>query len=1519
MQKVMNVFRTKRKISDSSHEMRDMMKILLERNIMSQGEGSNPSMHKGGGGDKTPGRDGGNGASPPPSPPPSSSSSSSSSSTSSKNLPHSPKGHGKTPSQIPSLKLDIKFELPIYNGEVNAEKLDNWIRQIEVYSRIQKIQDDETKIQLASLRLDGSALIWWESKTQEEIKKNGKILLSWNDFIIAIKKQFYPLAYKQKATMEWQNFRQAKGQNVQSFTQEFRRRALVLGVDLSSQETLLKYIGALHSYLRHTILMFNPTNLDEVCVQATHLEARGNKDIHEGFKKTFSQGDKGKKHFKGKGRKNATVKKEGEKFTCKHCSKEGHDEDHCWKLHPERRPKKFGNNNKGKSKTVANVVQDLGSDSGDETKITAMSYQGNNSVASTSSSSNANVNVTQQEKTRIELFHIRVISKHTKIDTLFDSGSQANLISEETVKKLKLETSPHPKPYPLGWICDNAKLQVTRKCKLRFAITANFVDEVELDVIPLDICGIVLGSPYLYDRKAIFYRQENKYHLFKDEVEYVVRAHTKKMNLSVINAGQMKRLVNASKNFVLLMIKPKNDVENEAFQGCDSKLKSSLFEVVNQYDDMFKEPKGLPPKRGIQHEIQLQQDCPLPNIGMYRMSVMENTEIKKQIQELLDKGVIVPSSSPCGSPIVLVPKKDGTWRMCVDFRALNKITIKNRYPLPRIDDLLDQLKDAKYFTKLDLRSGYHQIRIAEGDTWKTTFKTKQGLFEWMVMPFGLCNAPATFMRVMNDVLRPFLDDFVIVYLDDILIFSKSREEHIEHVKKILDVLRKEQLFLKLSKCEFGKTSLIYLGHIVGGGELKIDPSKVKVILEWSRPSNVTEVRSFLGAAQYWRKFIANFSSIAAPLHALTSVKQGFQWGGKQQQAFDTLKEKISSAPVLALPNLRQPFEIQTDASHYAMGAVLLQYGKPICFHSETFNGVVINYPTYDKELYALVQSVKKWKHYLLGKETIIHTDHQPLQYLQSQSKLQQARHFRWMGFLQQFHLVIKYKKGVFNKVADMLSRPIVSASVILKQSPIMHESYVEQYALDADFKDVYETLCHSNHVEELDYHLHNNLLYHLGKLCIPQGERINIIREAHSSLIAGHFGVGKTVANLQRFCYWPKMNESVSRYVRGCSLCATSKPSNRKLGLYTPLPVPSRPWESISMDFVGGLPMSRKGHDYLYVVVDRFSKMCILMPCTKQVTTEQTTQLFFQNVWVHFGLPKSIISDRDSRFVGSFWSSLWALMDTKLKKSTAFHPQTDGQTEVVNRTVVHLLRAYCSKHPKLWDEHLHYVQHAYNRAKHSSTQMSPFETCFGYLPKSPLDFIFGKDIVVDGQYDIDRAEKFIEQIQSIHQVVQEQLEKSQAKYKARHDKHRVDHSFEVGDEVWLYISKERLKGEGKKLKPIRYGPFKIIDKIGNNAFRLDLPPYMQMYAVVNVENLKLYEPPLIDDQGEHVQIPSIDDFSPEYLTELQEDTILDRRMRTSKRGNVEYLRVGLKGMNPSKAKWIEVGRVRELYPHLHID
>jgi hypothetical protein len=338
----------------------------------------------------------------------------------------------------------------------------------------------------------------------------------------------------------------------------------------------------------------------------------------------------------------------------------------------------------------------------------------------------------------------------------------------------------------------------------------------------------------------------------------------------------------------------------------------------------------------------------------------------------------------------MVPKKDGSWRMCIDYRALNKITIKNRYPFPRIDDLLDQLQQqAKFFTKLDLKSGYHQVRIKAEDMWKTTFKTRQGLYEWLVMPFGLCNAPATFMRLMNDVLHPFIDSFVIVYLDDILIFSNTWKEHLSHVTQVLETLKKTQLISNLQKCEFGKTSLIYLGHMIGGGELRVDPEKIAAITQWPIPTNVTEVRSFMGATQYLRKFIVNFSTVATPLHAITAKGKRFHWGKTQQRAFEDLKKKINDAPVLAMPNLQRPFELETDASGYALGAVLMQGGRPVCYHSELFHGAVLDYPTYDKELFAIVQAVKKWKHYLLGKETIIHTDHQPLQYLQSQSKMQQ--------------------------------------------------------------------------------------------------------------------------------------------------------------------------------------------------------------------------------------------------------------------------------------------------------------------------------------------------------------------------------------------------------------------------------------------------------------------------------------------------------------------------------------------------
>ena len=314
--------------------------------------------------------------------------------------------------------------------------------------------------------------------------------------------------------------------------------------------------------------------------------------------------------------------------------------------------------------------------------------------------------------------------------------------------------------------------------------------------------------------------------------------------------------------------------------------------------------------------------------------------------------------SPCAVPVLLVPKKDGTWRMCVDCRAINNITVKYRHPIPRIDDILDELHGSCVFTKIDLRSGYHQIRMKEGDEWKTGYKTKHGLYEWLVMPFGLTNAPSTFMRLMNHVLRAFLGKFVVVYFDDILIFSRSLEEHVTHLRLVLSVLKEEKLFANLVKCSFCTEKVVFLGFVVSTKGVEMDEEKVKAIQEWPTPTTISQVRSFHGLASFYRRFVRDFSNIAAPLTKVIKKNESFKWGEEQERAFNTLKEKLSSAPLLILPDFSKTFEIECDASGVGIGAVLMQEMKPIAYFSVKLSGATLNYPTYDKEMYALVRALE---------------------------------------------------------------------------------------------------------------------------------------------------------------------------------------------------------------------------------------------------------------------------------------------------------------------------------------------------------------------------------------------------------------------------------------------------------------------------------------------------------------------------------------------------------------------------------
>uniref|UniRef100_A0A2N9IRB0 Reverse transcriptase domain-containing protein n=1 Tax=Fagus sylvatica TaxID=28930 RepID=A0A2N9IRB0_FAGSY len=455
----------------------------------------------------------------------------------------------------------------------------------------------------------------------------------------------------------------------------------------------------------------------------------------------------------------------------------------------------------------------------------------------------------------------------------------------------------------------------------------------------------------------------------------------------------------------------------------------------------------------------------IPNRPAYMSNPEETKELQRQVEELLAKGHVRESMSPWTVLVLLVPKKDETWRMCVDCRAINNITVKYRHPIPRLDDMLDELHGSCIFTKIDLKSGYHQIRMKEDDEWKTAFKTKYGLF-------------------------------VVVYFDDILVYSKSLDEHIDHLHCVLTVLRKEKLYANLKKCSFCLDKVVFLGFVVGAKGIAVDEEKVKAIKEWPTPKSITEVRSFHGLASFYRRFVKDFSTLAAPLTEIVKKSVGFKWGSEQDRAFIEIKERLCGAPLLALPDFSKTFEIECDASGIGIGAVLMQEKQPIAYFSEKLNGAALNYPTYDKELYALVRALETWQHYLWPKEFVIHTDHESLKHLKGQGKLNK-RHAQWMEFIETFPYVIKYKQGKENIVADALSRRY--ALIATLNAKLLGFEYVKElYVNDDDFASVFAA-CEKAAFGKF-YRL-DGYLFRENRLCVPNSSmRELLVREAYGGV-----------------------------------------------------------------------------------------------------------------------------------------------------------------------------------------------------------------------------------------------------------------------------------------------------------------------------------------------------------------------------------------------------------------------------------
>lgn len=1051
--------------------------------------------------------------------------------------------------------------------------------------------------------------------------------------------------------------------------------------------------------------------------------------------------------------------------------------------------------------------------------------------------------VREQSKNYGSLFIIPVQIKGTEYPAMIDTGAESNFIHPEIVEQLKLKPR---------W-CETVEIvaagdnmyNVNHETSITIQL-GKHKKRVHFYVSKL-LQNIILGQPFIEEHS----RHIN---LIEGTVFGVQKAKNSRESKQ-IQSNELKLI--SSNEFLRSIRSEETDLGLALVTEQTSENLANLPEFIqNEYEDVVtnESPKDLPDFKTITHKIHLIPGSKPTARSPYRMTKFETEELKKQINQLLKQGFIKKSNSPFAAPVLFVKKKDKSLRLCVDYRLLNIITIRDAFPIPVIDDLLFKLGNSKVFSKLDLMSGYFQIRMQPEHEERTAFVTPFGQYQWKVMPFGVTNGPATFQRFMNEVLEDCPNS--LVYLDDILIHSESKEKHEKDIKRVLNKLREHKLIAKQSKCEFFKNELEFLGFTISDKGIAPNNAKVETIQNWPKPKNEKDAMKFMGLCNYYRRFVANFSKISAPINQYMSKHS--KWTEVQDKAWNELKERLITPPILTIPDFEKRFRLTTDASELALGAVLEQVddnGKLegiIAFHSKKFLPAQTRYPIMEKEFLAVIEALKHFRPILYGQKFIIRSDHLNLLSLRSPKRIPQKRIAGWLDYLSEYDFDIQHIPGNKNKVADAISRVALDSVKVNIHLPQPDYDYDKNYREDPDFQTIYQCLKKErtvpkeihNHIKH--FKLHEDKIFYcvnvgsdhfIDRLCVPKGQmRKELIENAHDPIPRGHFGAYKTYYIVSEGYYWPRMFKDVHRYVKNCLTCQLTKHrTHLSTPLLQPLPIPEERWSSVSMDFITGFPPTKEGYNMIMTIIDRLTKVAHFIPTNKNATAKIVAHLFIDNVIKLHGVPNEIVSDKDIRFVKEVWKNLHHRLDIQLKFSSTNHPETDGQTERTNSIITRLLRSYASTNQTEWSQYLSMTEFAYNSTYQDSIHTTPFFADLGRNPDIPNYY---------SQPEFPEAlkgEAIAEKMHSIVRRTQDFMFEAQRNQEKYANTKRTDISYHVGDMILLQRDAFLPQQNYCKLHPVYYGPFQLVDQSNEQAFEVDLPHHNHAHRILNTKWFKPFE------------------------------------------------------------------------------